>query len=75
MRILYQLRQLGLVEVDEEAGFEIGIPGCSYCVGMSADQATPGEVWLSPQNRNFQNRMGKDTVRDYVPKVAYMTPQ
>jgi homoaconitase/3-isopropylmalate dehydratase large subunit len=26
---------------------------------MSADQAKPGEVWLSSQNRNFENRMGK----------------
>ncbi|OGM47661.1 aconitase family protein [Aspergillus bombycis] len=62
MPILYRLRQLGLVEVYEEAGFDIGIPGCSYCVGMSADQAAPGEVWLSSQNRNFENRMGKGSI-------------
>lgn len=57
--ILHKLRELGLADVYEAAGFEIGIPGCSYCVGMSADQAAPGEVWLSSQNRNFENRMGK----------------
>jgi hypothetical protein len=28
-------------------------------VGMSADVASEGEVWLSSQNRNFKNRMGK----------------
>ena len=44
MPILSKLRQLGLVEIYENAGFEIGIPGCSYCVGMSADQAAPGEI-------------------------------
>ncbi|KAK6835654.1 hypothetical protein RU639_002147 [Aspergillus parasiticus] len=59
MAILYRLRQLGLIEVYQEAGFDIGIPGCSHCVGMSADQAAPGEVWLSSQNWNFENRMGK----------------
>ncbi|KAB8265420.1 hypothetical protein BDV32DRAFT_144709 [Aspergillus pseudonomiae] len=62
MPILHRLRQLSLVEVYEEAGFDIGIPGCSYCVGMSADQAAPGEIWLSSQNRNFENRMGKGSI-------------
>ncbi|RHZ50431.1 hypothetical protein CDV55_101302 [Aspergillus turcosus] len=57
--ILRRLRELCLVDIYEAAGFEIGVPGCSYCVGMSADQAAPGEVWLSSQNRNFENRMGK----------------
>lgn len=56
--ILDKLRKSGLAEVYEEAGFEIGVPGCSYCVGMSTDVAGDGEVWLSSQNRNFKNRMG-----------------
>ncbi|GAQ11764.1 putative aconitate hydratase [Aspergillus lentulus] len=59
MPILRRLRESCLTDVYEAAGFEIGVPGCSYCVGMSADQAAPGEVWLSSQNRNFENRMGK----------------
>jgi homoaconitase/3-isopropylmalate dehydratase large subunit len=62
MPILHRLRRLGLTDIYRDAGFEIGIPGCSYCVGMSADQAAPGEVWLSSQNRNFENRMGKGTL-------------
>ncbi|KAM0424542.1 hypothetical protein ACHAPT_010258 [Fusarium lateritium] len=56
------LRQSGLAEVYEKAGFTIGIPGCSYCVGMGADMAAPGEVWLSSQNRNFENRMGRGAI-------------
>ena len=56
--IAHNLRELGLAAVYERAGFEIGVPGCSYCVGMSADKAGKGEVWLSSQNRNFENRMG-----------------
>lgn len=57
--IIDRLEKSGLADIYRKAGFEVGVPGCSYCVGMSADQAGPGEVWLSSQNRNFENRMGK----------------
>ncbi|SPO07049.1 probable aconitase family protein [Cephalotrichum gorgonifer] len=60
--ILDMLRKTGLAGIYEDAGFEIGVPGCSYCVGMSADKAGPGEVWLSSQNRNFENRMGTGSI-------------
>ncbi|KAK5996401.1 Putative aconitate hydratase [Cladobotryum mycophilum] len=60
--ILDRLRKLGLAQVYEDVGFEVGVPGCSYCVGMSADQAGEGEVWLSSQNRNFINRMGRGSI-------------
>jgi aconitase A len=60
--IVKKLEETGLADVYRAAGFEIGIPGCSYCVGMSADKAAEGEVWLSSQNRNFENRMGRGNV-------------
>ncbi|PTB36660.1 hypothetical protein M441DRAFT_449504 [Trichoderma asperellum CBS 433.97] len=60
--ILDRLRNLGLAQIYEDAGFEIGVPGCSYCVGISADRALEGEVWLSSQNRNFENRMGQGSI-------------
>ncbi|KAL2011398.1 hypothetical protein VTN00DRAFT_4116 [Thermoascus crustaceus] len=60
--ILHRLHELGLATIYKDAGFEIGIPGCSYCVGMSADRAAEGEVWISSQNRNFENRMGKGSI-------------
>jgi homoaconitase/3-isopropylmalate dehydratase large subunit len=56
--IVERLGQLGLLEVYEQAGFTRGPPGCSYCVGLSAEKASAGETWLSSQNRNFKNRMG-----------------
>ncbi|OQU96221.1 Aconitase domain-containing protein [Cladophialophora immunda] len=56
--IMDKLQRLGLLEVYEAAGFTRGVPGCSFCVGMGADKAGPGETWLSSQNRNFKNRMG-----------------
>ena len=58
MDITDKLERLGLASVYEEAGFTIGAPGCSYCVGMGVDKAAAGEVWLSSQNRNYRDRMG-----------------
>lgn len=57
--IVEKLKELGLLDVYEAAGFSRGPPGCSYCVGLSAEKASQGETWLSSQNRNFENRMGK----------------
>jgi homoaconitate hydratase len=62
IQIIARLRSLGLLQCYIDAGFEVGAPGCSYCVGMGADQAGEGEVWLSSQNRNFKNRMGKGSI-------------
>lgn len=62
--ILNRLKKLGFVDIYEKAGFTVGVPGCSYCVGMGADRAGEGEVWLSSQNRNFENRMGKGMYGD-----------
>jgi homoaconitase/3-isopropylmalate dehydratase large subunit len=56
--IRHKLEKLGLIEVYKNAGFKVGVPGCSMCVGQGVDQAASGEKWLSSQNRNFKNRMG-----------------
>ncbi|KAL1920930.1 uncharacterized protein VTP21DRAFT_11565 [Calcarisporiella thermophila] len=60
--IIAKLRRLNLLQIYEAAGFEIGAPGCSYCIAVAADKADEGEVWLSSQNRNFKNRMGKGAI-------------
>lgn len=58
--IVKRLERDGLLEIYKQAGFGIGAPGCSYCVGINdIDVAGEGEVWLSSQNRNFRHRMGK----------------
>ena len=64
--IVDRLQQLDLLDVYESAGFTRGAPGCSYCVGV-VDVAPSGSVWLSSQNRNFQDRMGKGT----TPRLRY----
>lgn len=56
--IRHKLEKLGLIDLYKRAGFKIGVPGCSMCVGQGVDQAAPGEKWMSSQNRNFHNRMG-----------------
>lgn len=56
--IRHKLEKLGLTDLYMKAGFKVGVPGCSMCIGQGIDQAAPGEVWLSSQNRNFRNRMG-----------------
>ncbi len=48
----------GLWQIYEKAGFRIGAPGCSMCLGVASEKALPGEVWISSQNRNYENRMG-----------------
>jgi len=62
LTIVAKLRKLGLIEIYEKAGFEVGAPSCSYCLGVGADKAGEGEVWLSSQNRNFPHRMGKNSI-------------
>ena len=34
----------------------------AYCAGLASDKAGSGEVWLSSQNRNFKDRMGKGSI-------------
>ncbi len=58
LAIQRRLEQAGLLGVYERAGFRIGPPGCSMCLGIASEKASEGEVWLTSQNRNYQNRMG-----------------
>jgi aconitate hydratase/homoaconitate hydratase len=59
LEIEANLEAAGLLDVYRRAGFRIGEPSCSMCIGLGSDRAKPGETWLSSQNRNFPNRMGK----------------
>lgn len=56
--IVERMRQGGLWSIYERAGFRVGPPGCSMCLGVASEKAAPGEVWFSSQNRNYENRMG-----------------
>ncbi len=60
--ILARMRQGDLWRHYEKAGFRVGPPGCSMCLGVASEKALPGEVWLSSQNRNYENRMGQGSL-------------
>jgi aconitate hydratase/homoaconitate hydratase len=62
LSILERMKQGGLWQHYEKAGFRVGPPGCSMCLGVASEKALPGEVWLSSQNRNYENRMGKGSL-------------
>ncbi|MGH7496003.1 MAG: aconitase family protein [bacterium] len=62
LEVAENLQNAGLLEVYRRAGFLVNEPGCSMCLGIASDRALPGEVWLSSQNRNFHNRMGKGSI-------------
>jgi len=53
-----QAEQEGLDKVFAEAGFEWRQPGCSMCLGMNDDLASPGDRIASTSNRNFEGRQG-----------------
>jgi aconitate hydratase/homoaconitate hydratase len=55
-------KEQGLWAIYEEAGFTVDVPNCSMCLGIASRKAGKGEVWLSSQNRNFENRMGEGSL-------------
>ncbi len=48
----------GLVQILEEAGFELRQPGCSACLAMNDDKIPAGKYAVSTSNRNFEGRQG-----------------
>ena len=62
MEMRRRLEKTGLLDVYRKAGFRIGVPGCHLCLGIGSERAGDGEIWLSSQNRNYKNRMGKGSL-------------
>ncbi len=53
-----QIRDEGLVQILEAAGFELRQPGCSACLAMNDDKIPAGKYCVSTSNRNFEGRQG-----------------
>ena len=53
-----QIREEGLDQVLQAAGFEIRQPGCSACLAMNDDKIPAGKLSVSTSNRNFEGRQG-----------------
>jgi 3-isopropylmalate/(R)-2-methylmalate dehydratase large subunit len=52
------IREEGILEILEEAGFELREPGCSACLAMNDDKIPAGKYAVSTSNRNFEGRQG-----------------
>lgn len=48
----------GLVEILNDAGFDLRQPGCSSCLAMNEDKIPSGKYAVSTSNRNFEGRQG-----------------
>lgn len=53
-----EIREEGLVEIIEEAGFVFRQPGCSACLAMNDDKVPEGLYSVATSNRNFEGRQG-----------------
>lgn len=53
-----QIKEEGILDVLNEAGFELRQPGCSACLAMNDDKVPAGKYAVSTSNRNFEGRQG-----------------
>lgn len=56
--VVQQIREEGIDQILEAAGFEIRQPGCSACLAMNDDKIPAGKLSVSTSNRNFEGRQG-----------------
>ncbi len=57
-RVEEQMVSEGLIEIYNNAGFEVRQPGCSSCLAMNEDKIPQGKYAVSTSNRNFEGRQG-----------------
>lgn len=57
-QIAKRIKEEGIQDIFENAGFEIRQAGCSACLGMNEDKIPAGEYCVSTSNRNFEGRQG-----------------
>jgi 3-isopropylmalate/(R)-2-methylmalate dehydratase large subunit len=57
-KVRNSIKEEGLLEILNEAGFELREPGCSACLAMNDDKIPAGKYVISTSNRNFEGRQG-----------------
>ncbi len=57
-KVLSAIKEEGLLDILETAGFELREPGCSACLAMNDDKIPAGKYAVSTSNRNFEGRQG-----------------
>lgn len=53
-----QIKEEGILDILNEAGFTLRQPGCSACLAMNDDKIPAGKYAVSTSNRNFEGRQG-----------------
>ncbi|HBK72424.1 MAG TPA: 3-isopropylmalate dehydratase large subunit [Flavobacteriaceae bacterium] len=53
-----KIKEEGLLDIINEAGFVLRQPGCSACLAMNDDKIPAGKYSVSTSNRNFEGRQG-----------------
>jgi len=53
-----KIKEEGIWDILNEAGFELRQPGCSACLAMNDDKVPTGKYAVSTSNRNFEGRQG-----------------
>ena len=53
-----QIKEEGLLDILNDAGFTLRQPGCSACLAMNDDKIPAGKYAVSTSNRNFEGRQG-----------------
>ena len=57
-KVLNAIKDEGLLEIFQKAGFQLREPGCSACLAMNDDKIPAGKYAVSTSNRNFEGRQG-----------------
>ena len=57
-KVLDAIKEEGLLEILENAEFQLREPGCSVCLAMNDDKIPAGKYAVSTSNRNFEGRQG-----------------
>jgi 3-isopropylmalate/(R)-2-methylmalate dehydratase large subunit len=72
-----QIIEEGILDILNEAGFELRQPGCSACLAMNDDKVPAGKYAVSTSNRNFEGRQGPNSrtllASPYVAAAAAVT--
>ena len=57
-KVRNSIKEEGLLDILNDAGFELREPGCSACLAMNEDKIPAGKYVISTSNRNFEGRQG-----------------
>lgn len=72
-----QIKEEGILDILNAAGFELRQPGCSACLAMNDDKVPAGKYAVSTSNRNFEGRQGPNSrtllASPYVAAAAAVT--